>query len=158
MVSAAAAFFSTNFLKSGFADQKTLFLTINDSNQDKNNLDSSSITDTIVAVLSSPNLINSQNKRGVSIDAKKRAPQIIDLTVTSNEPQLSTQTSAQIVDAFNSNIGQYVPGHNLQLAQISQDNTPTQRILNSKVLALAGAIFGFLLATLLILIARYFKV
>lgn len=158
-VSAIAAYFSTNLLKSGFVDQRTFFLTINDTAvQDKNNLDTVGITDTIVAVLASPNLINSQSSRSISIGAKKQAQQIIELTVTSNDPQLSSRTSSQIIDSFNSKINQYVPGHNLQLAQISQDYTPAQRILNSKVLALSGAIFGFLLSALLILIARYLKV
>ena len=152
------AFFSTNFLKSGYIDKRTLFLTITNQDGTKQNIiDTVNTTDTVVAILESPNLIN-KAPSNISIDAKKQAPQIIDLTVTSSDPKTSSEASAEIVNSFNSKINELVPSYNLRLAQINQEKAPTQRILNNKVLAAAGAVFGFALSIMLIAIARYFKV
>lgn len=157
-VTTTVAFFSTNFLKSGYQDKKTLFLVVADQDSLKqNSLDAVNATDTVVAILQSPNSINSATS-GIAIDAKKQAPQLIDLTVTSNDPQVSRNAAAEIINSFNSKINEYLPGHSLHLEQISPNQTPTQRILNSKVLAIAGAVLGFILSIVFISIARYFKV
>lgn len=152
-----AAFFSTNFLKSGYVDQATLFLTIKDQESlNQNSLDRSVVTDTAVALLSSPNLLNSQNANVIS-DAKKQGPQIIDLTVTSNNPQTAKDAKTQIINSFNLKINQYMPGHTLSLEQINQDQVPQARFLNNKILAIAGAVIGLILSIILISTARYLK-
>lgn len=156
LISAGVAFYSTGFLKSGFREEKLLFLTLDDTQTSKDiRLDPTNSTDTAIALLNS-GLKVVQPK--MSIDAKKVAPQVIKLSVESQDPGLAEQTATSLVETFNSQAKNLMPGHNITLTQIDQNQAPARQLLNSKVMAAFGALVGFVLAIMAIILARYFKI
>ncbi len=159
IIGAAIAFSSTRFLKSGYQNERFYFLIIsqNENLENSQRLDPTNITDTAVSILNSPDFINEMAINTLSIDAKKLAPQVIKLTLTSKDPELSKNSQDPIVDKFNRKLTSFVPASSLKLESVGSPNQSYQNMLNNKVLAVFGAIIGFLASVVIIYVVRYLK-
>lgn len=159
LIGTTVAFTSTRFLKPGYKNEMVYFLVINGSENSLSSqrLDPTNTTDTVVAVLTSPDFINETAVDPLSLDAKKLAPQVIKLTLTSSSPQLSKNSQAPVADKFNQKLATLVPDASLKLEPIGVESQSYQNILNSKILAVFGAVVGLLASLITIAVVRYLK-
>lgn len=159
LIGAFVAFTSTRFLKSGYKNEMVYFLVINESeNLDiGRKVDPTNITDTAIAVLTSPDFLNETAISTLTIDAKKLAPQVIKLTLTSNSLQLSETSQTPVVDKFNQKLNILVPDASLKLQPVGIQSQSFQNILNSKILTVFGAVVGLLASVIIIAIVRYLR-
>src|SRR3989344_4816618 len=98
LIGAFSAYFSTSFLESGYKATGTFYLSNNSSNEDQQryNFDgyfsqSTAInaTDTTVAILTSSDFQKEFSGSQASVGVRKIAPQVIEITTTSQDQQLS---------------------------------------------------------------------
>jgi capsular polysaccharide biosynthesis protein len=159
LIGALVAFYSTRFLSSGYKNEMVYFLTV--STQDKSGLnqrlDPTNITDTAVAILTSPDFLNETSITPLSIDAKKLAPQVIRLTLTSDDPGLSANSQDSVVGKFNQKITTLVPETSLKLQSVGANSQSVHDVLNNKILAVFGAMVGLLASLIIITIVRYLR-
>lgn len=159
LIGAAVAFSSTGFLKSGYKNETVYFLIISGTgNLDAaKKIDPTNITDTAVAVLTSPDFLKEASTGSLSIGAKKLAPQVIKLTITSQSPELSKNSQAPVIEKFNQKLAIFVPEASLKLEPLGEEGQSFQQVLNSKILAVFGALVGLLASLVIIAIIRYLK-
>lgn len=159
LIGAAVAFSSTGFLKSGYKNEMVYFLVISDSGNSltSQKLDPTNITDTAVAVLTSPDLLNETAISSMSLDVKKLAPQVIKLTLTSQSPELSKNSQAPVVEKLNQKLTAFVPEATLKLEPVGEESQSFQQVLNSKILAVFGALIGLLASLVTVAIVRYLR-
>lgn len=159
LIGAIIAFSSTRFLKSGYKNDMVYFLTVSGSSSPDTNqrLDPTNITDTAVAILTSQDFLNETGISSLSVDAKKLAPQVVKLTLTSESAQLSQDSQIIVSNKFNQKLTSFIPDASVKLEPVGSPSKSFQKILNSKILAVFGALVGFLASLVIITLSKYLK-
>ncbi len=159
LIGASVAFSSTKFLKSGYKTSAVYFLVISSQQNTSTNqkLDPTNITDTAVAVLSSPDFLNEVATNNLSLDAKKLAPQVIRLTLTSKDQQTSEKSLTPVVDKFNQKLASLISESSPKLEPVGVHGQSIHDVLNNKILAAFGATVGLLASLVIIAVVRYLK-
>lgn len=159
LIGATVAFSSTRFLKSGYKNEMVYFLVINQPENSLQNqkLDPTNTTDTAVAILASPDFLKETAINALSVDVKKLAPQVIKLTLTSDNSQLSQSSQAQVATKFNQKVTTFITNGTLKLEPVGESPPSIHNALNSKVLAVFGALIGLLASLTSIAIVRYLR-
>lgn len=108
-------------------------------------------TDTAVAILNSSDFKSQIMQPEETLLARKLAPQVIRLTVTSQEPQETQVSMKKAIETFNRRFASP-----LSLEEIAPQ-APAQRTFNGPVSALAGLIIGFAFAIFVISAKTYLR-
>ncbi|MEK7581456.1 MAG: Wzz/FepE/Etk N-terminal domain-containing protein [Patescibacteria group bacterium] len=160
LVASSVGFSSTKFLKSGYQQQTLLFVKVQDKNTLSENsprVDSSNLTDTTVAILQSPDFASGADLGESQLEVRKMAPQVIRITVTAKNKDVSSQTSTKVIYSYNEKIKNLVPQANIELVGVGIPNDPTRQVLNSKIMAAFGASLGFIASLSILALAKYLK-
>jgi capsular polysaccharide biosynthesis protein len=167
-VGSFSAYFIAPHLESGYRSQSTFYL----SNQAQETtppqsynfggyfLQSTAInaTDTAVAILESGNFQSQLKNPSAATTIKKIAPQLIEITVISQDPGLPNAQIKSIPEAFNKKMKELNPvGPVLTLSPLSNQINVSYHSLNSKVLALAGLALGIVFAFLILGLKTYLE-
>ncbi len=116
-------------------------------------------TDTAVAILSSSDLQNAAANLNASISVRKLAPQVIQITVTSNEAGAPKLAMGDLPKIFNQKMHDLNPnGPAITLSPISDEVSVSYHSINSKLVSAAGFIFGIIFAFLILGLKTYIEV
>lgn len=168
LISAFSAYFTAPHIESGYRVQSTFYLAnqAQETTQPQSYnfggyfLQSTAInaTDTAVAILESGDFQSQLKNLGTATTVKKIAPQIIEITVISQDPRLSDTQIKSVPEAFNKKMKELnTVGPTLTLSPISNQTNVSYHSLNSKVLALAGFALGIVFAFLILGLKTYLE-
>jgi len=161
-----AAFLSAPRIESGFRSQKVFYLSNLESQPTQGYnfsgyfTQSTAIneTDTAVAILQSPDFQALLPKTNTTVTVRKLAPQVIQVTVISKEAGSPKQAVENLPKIFNQKMRDLNPnGPTITLNQLSDEVIVSYRSVSSKLVALAGFIFGIVFAFLILGIKNYLE-
>lgn len=168
LIGAFSAYFTAPHLESGYRAQSTFYL----SNQTQETippqsynfggyfLQSTAInaTDTTVAILESGDFQSQLKSPGTTTTIKKIAPQVVEITVTSKDPEVPSTQIKSVPEAFNKKMKELNPVNpTLTLSPISNQINVSYYSLNSKLLALTGFALGIVFAFLILGLKTYLE-
>ncbi len=161
------SYFSAPHIQSGFRSQKTFYLASSDTQSAQGYnfggyfSQSTAIneTDTAVAVLESPDFQSLIPGSNAAIATRKLAPQVIQITITSKNADITRQVMERLPNLFNLKMHDLNPnGPNLSLNKISDEVVTSYHSINSKFVSIAGFIFGMILAFLILGLKTYLEI
>ncbi len=168
LIGAFSAYFTAPRLQSGYRAQNIFYL----SNQAQETtppqsynfggyfLQSTAInaTDTAVAILESGDFQSKLKNPGAATAVKKIAPQVIKITVSSQDPKIPNAQMESVPETFNKKMKELNPvGPTLTLSPISGQTDVSYHSLNAKVLALTGLFLGIVFAFLILGLKTYLE-
>src|SRR3989344_1169873 len=135
------AFMSTSFIESGFSAQKTVFVRVKAiTNQQNEGIDLQALTDTTVALISSPDFQGDAVGQNASITARKLAPQVITISVTSPNARVSNDALENAISKFNHKAESLITNAGVELVPTGESTQQARKVLNPKILAAFGAL------------------
>lgn len=166
-----AYYFSSNF-QNGYTFEKTFYITFQDVPTESTipsqelKLDNANsgyftqekarnFTDSALAILQSPDFSRELESED-QVTARKLAPQVIKLTVTSLDPQAAKILMDKTVKNFNKSVAS-ITSTNFELKPVGQAANPAKTTLSKKVLLVFGALAGFSLSLTVIGLKTYFR-
>lgn len=168
LIGALSAYFTAPHINSGYRAQSIFYLTNQaqeaSASQSYNFggyfLQSTAInaTDTAIAILESANFQSQLKNSGAATTIKKVAPQVIEITVISKDPDVPKSQIESIPGVFNAKMKELNSvGSALTLSPISNQINVSYYSLNSKVVALAGLVIGAVFAFLILGLKTYLE-
>lgn len=166
IIISALSYLSAPHISSGYRSQNTFYLS-NPQAQSPQGYNfggyfsqstAINVTDTAVAIIQSLDFKAQLLNIPASISARKIAPQLIQITIASNDQQSPKIQMESIAKIFNQKLEALNPnGPTLTLAPILDQVTVSYFAINSKIVALAGFIFGVVFAVLILGLKSYLK-
>jgi len=157
LIGAICGYISTSHIASGYKAQQTIFVKINKNDPTNQDIDHQTTTDTVVAYISDTDYQRSINTNNTTASAKKIAAQVAIIQATSAQPSKSQSAIENTIVNFNSDSKNLIKNANVELVRVGITGAPTKNVLNSKALALAGALLGLTASILIISTSRYFR-
>ncbi|GEM_PF-3032077 len=115
-------------------------------------------TDTAIVILESPDFANTIKGQNGSITAAKLAPQLIRITSQSETEEGAKNLLLNSLADFNRKLDTLVEGNQkLVLKPIAAEPRVFIPVINSKIVAMAGMIFGLAFALFVITLKKYFR-
>lgn len=156
-VGAVCGYLSVAHIESGYKAQQTIFVRIEKSNPlAYESVDAQTITDTVVAYISSTDYQRKANKTSQT-NAKKVAAQVVTLTATSQNLEEAQNSLKNTTTNFNQVAPDLIRHAKVELTNVGEQAIPTKNALNSRVLALFGTLLGFAASISIISVSRYFR-
>lgn len=157
LVGAICGYLSVAHIESGYKAQQTIFVRIEKINPlSYEGVDAQTITDTVAAYISSTDYQRKTNKISQTT-AKKVAAQVVTLTATSQSLEEAQNSLKNTTTNFNQVAPDLITHSKVELVNVGEEAIPTKNALNSRVLALFGAILGFAASISIISASRYFR-
>ena len=154
-------FYSAGFLPSGYRQNQTLFVSETEKDEDPAPLfrqdKALSYTDSAVSIIQSEDFLLSAQITNSQIEAKKLAPQVIKITVTSQSAETSRQDLSTSILKFNEKTQQLLGDKSIQLIEIGPTTIPTHFALNNKILASFGALIGIVSSAAILALVSYLR-
>ncbi len=154
-------FYVAGFLPSGYKQNQTLFVSETEKNETPNPLlkqdRALNYTDSAVSIIQSEDFLLSAQITNSQIEAKKLAPQVIKITLTSQSAEISKQDLSTIILKFNEKTQQLLGDKSIQLIPIGPTPTPNHFALNNKILASFGALIGIISSAAILALVSYLK-
>mgnify|MGYP001601264765 CR=1 FL=1 len=153
--------YSAKLLPSGYKQSQVFFVTQSTADESPNTLYKQdralNYTDSAVSIIQSDDFLLSAQISQSTVEVKKLAPQVIKITLTSQSREKSTQDLSTILLRFNEKTEQILQSKTIQLTPIGIAPTPVFFALNSKILAIFGALIGFISSAAILALTSYFK-
>lgn len=114
-------------------------------------------TDTAVSILNSINFQSESSLGTASVNAKKLAPQLIQLTALSQNNHDQNELITKVVEILNSKMKDVSEQSAIEAKQISTLSPSTHTAPSRKVITVAGLLGGFIFALCIISVKTYFR-
>lgn len=156
ILGAAIGLLSTRFLESGFEKSQYFFLKEESPAFQEASIQEN-LTESATQILKSPDFTRELAQVPFKIEATKIAPYVVRVTVISQTTTETEQILAIIPTKFNSKIQELVPQGRYLLVSVGNPPETSHNVLNSKILAIVGAILGLVLSLVTLSVYKFFK-